>query len=268
VTFNDFDTQQVYVYTSPADTLAFSLAATLSGAGDVFNDFPKPAFANGDLIVTWQTYDPEGRMVIARESNAWAVEQIDGDAPGQPCECCPLDVYVSPSGAMNVAFRHNSSNSREHRVARAATSAGPWATAVATDTEGLLTVCPMEGPRLGDSAGTLLLTWARASGDGRTYLATSTDGGATWSDERDVFGVPDTSSPTIATSGTRLAITTELDDDESSLITSSNGGSTFGSAMALTTSSGPLSYPQLDANAEFIAVAGGVGAEVWLYVLP
>ena len=134
-----------------------------------------------------------------------------------------------------------------------------------TQTEGQLMSCPMEGPRLAEVTGTLLLVWADASMDGRTWMATSDDGVASWSAERDVMGRTGTSSPTIASSGGDVYITTEM-EESSLLVKVTDGGATFGSPSELVSPSGGLGYAQVDAGGGVVIAAGSASdGSAWIY---
>jgi hypothetical protein len=260
VSFVDLESGLVHVYDSPSSPLSFDRAAVL-GPDATFNDFAKPVFVEGDLSVVWQTYTPDGWIALARESTGWETEPVEG-VPGLPCECCPLDARVVGSGELLVAFRNNDYNLREHWVA--ILPGGD--VAQASDTEGRVRTCPMEGPRLGEGLGAPLLIWADASGDGRTWVASSADDGRTWSQERDVFGATDTSSPTLTTGGSGLVYATTEVDDASFYAVSADGGVSFEDGGELVGPSGRLGYAQLESAAR-VTVAAGTGADgsAWMY---
>lgn len=261
VAFVDLDSTWVEVYVSDAASLEFTHAATLGTAADN-NDFAKPIFVEGDLVVLWQTYGAEGAMVLARESTNWAEEPVDDTVPGVPCECCPNDALAATSDELLVAFRNNDDDLREHWV-----SIFPGGeSAEVTDIEGELATCPMQGPRLGELEGALLIVWADASMEGRTWLESSDDYGRTWSNERDILGRTGTGSPTIATgSGGQVFVTTETGRG-SEFAMSADGGATFTAPAALTSPSGELGFAQVESGGGVVLVGGsGVDGTAWVY---
>ena len=254
VTFVDLNAGVVEVYESKADSLAFGSTVTLGGEA-TFNDFAKALFVEGELIVVWQTYTPDGAMVLARESTAWDEEAADDGVPGLPCECCPLDALAASSGDLLIAFRNNNSNTREHWVSMLPSGDS----AEISDTEGTLWECPMEGPRLGEADGAVLAVWADASMSAATWMATSVDSGRTWSGERDIFGENGTSSPSIATAaGGIVTVTTEV-GGRAMMVGSVDGGATFSTPVDLSCPSGNIGYPQLDGDGGIIVAGGSAG---------
>ncbi|GDX82761.1 hypothetical protein LBMAG42_45720 [Deltaproteobacteria bacterium] len=261
VAFVDLDSRLVEVYASDAANLDFEHVATLGAASDN-NDFAKPVFVDGDLVVEWQTYNAEGAMVLARESTGWGEEPADDTIPGVPCECCPNDVFAASTGELLVAFRNNDDDLREHWV-----SIFPGGeSAEVTDIEGDLATCPMQGPRIAEAPGGLLIVWADASMDGRTWLESSDDFGRTWSNERDILGRTGTGSPTIATGlDGRVFVTTES-GRISIFALSDDGGTSFSAPETLASPSGDLGFGQVESGGG-VTLVGGSGADgsAWVY---
>lgn len=261
VAFVDLDSRLVEVYASDADNLDFNHVSTLGAASDN-NDFAKPQFVDGDLVVEWQTYNASGAMVLARESTGWTEEPVDDTIPGVPCECCPNDVFGASTGELLVAFRNNDDDLREHWV-----SILPGGeSAEVTDIEGELATCPMQGPRLAEADETLWMTWADASMEGRTWLESSDDFGRTWTNERDILGRTGTGSPTIATALDGRVFVTAESGRGSMLAVSDDGGATFSTPEALAGPSGDLGFAQVESGGGVTLVAGsGVDGTAWLY---
>ncbi|MFZ5476821.1 MAG: hypothetical protein ACOZNI_08610 [Myxococcota bacterium] len=265
VVFNDLTTGVVYVHTSPADRMAFQPLVELTGADDAtFNDFPKPVFVDGLLAVVWQTYTPLGWLAIARDTTDWEVENIDDWAPGLPCECCPLDGLASSGGDLFVAFRNNDDDLREHWVLRLPAGGTPTAGAQASDTEGEILYCPMEGPRLAQLRTSVLMTWADATGDNRVWISRSDDLGASWSNENDVLGTTGLSSPTIAASSSNTLWVTGERDAATLIASSTDNGNTFTDAETLASPAGDLGYGQVESGGGITVVAGTAGGGVWI----
>jgi hypothetical protein len=266
VVLDDASGGTVHVYTSPADALAFTSVATLNGSSDAtFDDFAKPVFAGGELSVVWQSYDPTGWIAMAGEAGGWRVERVDSAVPGLPCECCPLDVRATRSGDLFVAFRNNADNLREHWVVRLPGDGSTPTGAQATRTEGTLYTCPMEGPRLTETADAELLVWTDASGRGVAWIARSDDGGATWSREADVMGMTDLSSPTTAVDDDGTVWVTAEDQGTTWLARSADAGRTFDAPTLL--SPGPdFGYGQVASSGGVTVVAGTAGGGIWAYM--
>lgn len=264
--FTDLEAGGVYVYTSPVDALAFTRAAVLTGsAAATFDDFPKPVFRDGDLSVVWQSYSPSGWLAIAREADAWAVEDIDDAAPGLPCECCPLDVLATSAGDVLVAYRNNDDDLREHWVLTLPGGGSPTGGVQASDTEGRIDACPMQGPRLAETDDAVLMAWTDATGANVAWIARSEDGGATWSDETAVSSRTGLGSPTLAASATGTVWVSAETGLGTVLSTSDDGGATFGDPLTLQTSDGDLGFGQLASGGGVTVVAGTSGGGVWVY---
>jgi hypothetical protein len=124
VVFNQQDPVGISLYVSDAGALDFGTPIALGTdlPASNFHDFPKAIFRNGEIHVAWQTYDPDGWMVLARESAGYDATEADGLSAGVPCECCPLDIAQSGDDLL-LAFRNNLDNQREHWVARRRTAA-------------------------------------------------------------------------------------------------------------------------------------------------
>jgi hypothetical protein len=269
VAFNDFDDKQVYVYVSDAGALDFELAATLTGgAPSDFNDFPKPVFLGGQIYVVWQAFTPEGWMAVARESAGWSVEDVDEPSPGVPCECCPNDMIATAAGDLVVAFRNNDANEREHWVTRLPDGGSPSGSSQATTTEGTLSVCPMEGPRLAEGASKLHMVWSDTSGSGQVWIADSADGGVSWGAQRLVMGMTGTSNPSAAHAEGVVYVVADQ-GERSGLASSTDGGQTFGTPEELISPAGALGYPQIESAGGVTAVVGTAGDDtVWVYRVP
>ena len=79
------------------------------------------------------------------------------------------------------------------------------------------------------------------------------------------MGRTGTSSPTIASSGGDVYITTEM-EESSLLVKVTDGGATFGSPSELVSPSGGLGYAQVDAGGGVVIAAGSASdGSAWIY---
>jgi hypothetical protein len=269
VVFND-DAGTVRLYLSAAtEPMAFGEAIVIGGdiATD-FRDFPKARFLDdGSVVVAWHGYPASGaRIFVSREKASFASEEASGGAPGVPCECCPLDLFQTTSGDVEVAFRNNDGNIREMWVATAARGGSFSSFLPISSSEGTVDNCPMQGPRLAQAAsGDRLAVWSnRGSQAGAVYFAGSADGTA-WSGGAPVGGfIAD--EPTIATlpSG-RIFVTGVTGNARSSITWTDDGGGSWTAAEPLQTPDGDLGVPQAENGADIAALAAVSSAgTVWL----
>ena len=239
---------RVVVSTSLAP-LTFAPAVDIGTAdtSDV-EEFAKPVFqSDGSLAVFFhRTLPGLEEIMVSRESDGWTAESLLGSAPGQPCDCCPQDVLTNQAGTTLLAYRNNISNVRDHFVARApdfsssvAGSATHWTTFA----------CPVDGPRLGENdGGDQLLVWADPTqGASRVWISDSTNDGLTWGGDRMVEDAgAGQHRPTIALAedGT-VWVAMDRSGDDALLVSSTDGGATFGGATELITADGALDAAEL-----------------------
>ncbi len=268
VTFID-ETLSVRLYVADASTLAFGppidLGTDITTMG---RDFPKAVFrSDGSIVVAWHGYPPGGgRIFVSRESAGFASESATDGAPGVPCECCPIDLRETEDGSLFLAFRNNENDTRDMWLASAPAGGAFSSWAPISTSEGMIPACPMQGPRLGQTgASSYLAVWSnRGSQDtGAVYLATSTNGGASWSGGAAIPGfVGD--DPSVAL-GDAVYVTAITGNGESAMITSADGGATWGSPVALQSPDGWLVVPQAEAEGGVVALAAiSEAGTVWL----
>ena len=117
-----------------------------------------------------------------------------------------------------------------------------WSAAVHQDWWDM-NVCPQQGPRLGElSDGTLLYAGSdMQTGTQEAYLATSTDGGATWSAKVPMTSnVADPRSPQIAVDAEDRIWSIITNVQESILVMSEDGGQSWLEPMTLQSPDGAL----------------------------
>lgn len=261
VVFND-PAGVVYVYTADARApLAFGDPVILGAElGATFQDYPKGVFADGDLWVGWQAFTPTGWMALAHEAGGWETLRASATVPGQPCECCPLDLVDIGGGQVSLAFRNNDDDLREHWVVH--TEGGePGASGQVSHIEGILTYCPMEGPRIDVSDEGTLAVWTSASPSGMhsVWTSWSEDGVTGWSDASPLEWTMETALPTVATAASGNRYVSYQMDDYTELTVSPPGGLDFESPTVLRVSEGRLGFGQLAAGGDVTVVAGDAG---------
>jgi hypothetical protein len=267
VAFNE-QNGTVHLALSAATPLSFSLTPIGTDVATPFRDFPKPVFlADGSVAVAWHGYPATGaRIFFSRENGGFASEDASGGAPGVPCECCPIDVRKTGSGALLLAFRNNDDNVRNMWLAQAPTSGvfSDWVEV--SPSEGTVAQCPMEGPRVAQTSAGHAMVWStRGNNDkGSVLFATSSNGGASWSQAGAITGLVG-DQPTVAAgeSGT-LYVAAETGNGASSLATSSDGGASWTPPAAVVAPDGNLTTPQAESAAGIAAIAGVSSAStVW-----
>lgn len=213
------------------DAAAFSIDAPAKGI--TLTDQPAIVFTpDGELVVTWKrgTRDEAFGFMLARESQAFAVEALDDASKGQPCECCPVDLELLPDGRALLAYRNNVNNVRDIYVAEAPTGLtfvnGYQASRTGWDIGG----CPFDGPALATTDGGFVLAWVDGhEDDNYAYVATSPDG-LTWSDERRLYpGDPSSFTRPVSVSDDDGTVWIAVEDiyHDTRLARTADGGATF-----------------------------------------
>lgn len=234
-----------------------------------FRDFTKPLFLNdGSLVVAFHAYPASGaRVFVTRESANWSSEAATSGAPGVPCECCPIELVNTDAGDIQLAFRNNEGNQREMWMARAP-GAGAFSTWTdISTTEGMIDACPMQGPRLAQvGPANHLAVWSqRGDAAGPVALATSSDGGASWSGGAPIPGLVG-DEPTIAVGASgRIYVTAVTGTGKSIVVWSDDDGASWSSPEPLQVPDGDIGTPQAEGANGLAALAGVSSAgTVWL----
>ena len=266
VSFADLDGQPWVYVSDVGPTLTFAGTAVGNDADTAFKDFPKAVLSpDGEIWIAFHAYPASGAGVwVARESTDFASVKATAGADGVPCECCPHDLLFTPNGAA-VAYRNNVDNDRDMWAATASDRAGAFdGWTAASEQEGTIAFCPMEGPRLAElGKGELRVVWSSSGGSyaGDLRLARSSDGGVTWDDETSVLG-GGSEQPSIAV-GTKLWLA-DAPGDQGRVVSSVDGWSSWSDGESLETGSGVIVLPALAAGDGKVLVAGSTeGGEIY-----
>jgi hypothetical protein len=234
-----------------------------------FRDFAKPIImSDGSIAVAFHGYPQSGaRIFLAREGNSYNSEVASGGAPGLPCECCPLEAVVDAEGDVMLAFRNNDDNTREFWLAQAPSSGAFSDWAAASNTEGIVNNCPMQGPRLEQLGGNdhaMVYSTRGSNSTGSVAISFSSDDGASWSG-----GVPIPAftgdEPTIALGGSgRIYVTAVTGNSSSAMLWSDDDGSSWSAAEPIRAADGDIATPQAE-GAQGMAILSGVSSAntVW-----
>ena len=228
-----------------------------------FEDFPKAVFSpEGEVWVSWHWTVPgvsEAKMV-SRESEGWAAEDISGDAPGLPCECCPHDIRVNAAGDTLFAYRNNIDDLRDQWVARdVGSSSGFSIPVLGSGTEWTIPACPVSGPRLSETqGGRQLLVWSDpTSGAQRAWIASSEDGGASWGNDALISdGEEGQTSPVITTAADGRVLVAYAVGPEGRLTGSLDDGQSFVAPFSVDTDEGPLARIELCSGPTLTGMVG------------
>ena len=96
-----------------------------------------------------------------------------------PCECCPNDA-VAYDGGLLIVYRNNDDDLREHWSSLLDSDDRVSSEVQLSTTEGTMNACPMQGPRVVVDGDAFAAVWSDAAGEGKLWMAWSTDGGASW----------------------------------------------------------------------------------------
>lgn len=234
-------------------------------------DQPEIAFdIDGQLMLNWKqgSFEESFQLVLARESDAFAVGRLEDGTRGQPCECCPTDWLLLPSGERLLAFRNNDKNLREVFLTRSPDGAQYGEnTSQVSDTAWEIGGCPLDGPSLALAGEVLVATWADASlGDNYQWWAISHDDGRTFSSSSLVYpeNTDSLTWPSVASAEDGSVWTSVVRILGGTLLSSTSDlGATFERHSA-DSPSGPLFYSEIAASPAGIGLVGVTeGGELW-----
>lgn len=261
----------VHLYVADADTaLAFDdYNAIGTEITTPFRDFAKPVFLpDGTLAVAYHAYPTSGaRVFLARESNGYTSESATSGSPGEPCECCPIELLVDAEGDLMTAYRNNDGNLREFWVAQAPSSGTFSSFAQASTTEGTINQCPMQGPRMAQLSPTdhVMVYSSRGQGNpGAVMLSFSSDDGASWSGGTPIAGLSGDEPTIMRGPSGRLYVTAVTGNGRSAMIQSDDDGQSWSASQLIQSDDGDIAVPQPSGGGSMAAIAGvSDGNNVW-----
>ncbi len=266
------------VYGSSRTALDFAeLAVIGEGRGDLHFEgiFLRAHLApDGSVWATYHAFPAgswdNGWKGIARETADWELEPVSTGAPGVPCECCAHDLLFTQNSDVVFAWRNNEDDIRDMYAASGHAGFDSWT--AAGDVHPVINYCPVQGPRLAEEpGGELLMIWADGvEGEYETFLATSTDGGESWSPSSAVLSELEgqRASPNMAVAPDGRALLGWTSPTDESGLAWRSGGEWAGLGD-LEREGVALSYPELVAGEGFFGgIAADDSGDVWLFQLP
>ena len=258
----------LYLYVSKSDAQGFGKPIAIGTEVKTdFRDFPKPIFlGDGSLAVAWHGFPLSGaRLYFARETANYVSEVASGGAPGVPCECCPLEI-AHAGGDLVLGFRNNDTNKRDMWVATSPKAAAFMTFMPGSTSEGIVPMCPMQGPRILDTgAGKLAMVWSARGNKstGAVMISNGTPGGA-WTGGAAVAGFMG-DEPTLALGAGKIYLAAVSGNMQSAMVSSGDGGKSWSAPKSIMTPEGDLSTPQATSLGGIAALAGVTGGgNVWL----
>lgn len=102
--------------------------------------------------------------------------------PGEPCDCCPINLHELPSGQLIAGFRNNLNNIRDMYSVQWNSSNSSWGNLSPMSYDNFyVSYCPASGPSLVSQDSLIGMAYmAESDGESRVYLALSEDMGDTF----------------------------------------------------------------------------------------
>jgi len=220
---------------------------------DDIEDFANGIFLpDGELVVVTHITvlggSPEEALFITRESEGWNAWSLTDAVPGEPCACCAIDLMPTEGAGLLVAYRNNIEDVRDHIVLTVDGSGGvSWSQASFTNWS--INACPMQGPRLLEMDGDLLIFWSDpTAGVSQIWMARSSDGGANWTDQRRITDTAATGGqkwPRVAVDAAGSLHLVFHVGDAVWTVRSDDASATFSDPRRLDTPDGPLEEAEL-----------------------
>ncbi|MEZ5401684.1 MAG: sialidase family protein [Bryobacteraceae bacterium] len=172
---------------------------------------------NGYIYAAWLDGRDRGKgrpgtsaVYIARSRDKGATFDAPVRVSLDVCPCCRPEIAFSGKGAMHVAWRGVlNGNVRDIFVATSADDGATWSssTRVAED-QWAINGCPHSGGAMAAIGGKLFIAWYTVRDKTpHLYLASSTDGGRTFSARTEISGdVLDANHPVLINAGERVAV--------------------------------------------------------------
>ncbi|HIA95132.1 MAG TPA: T9SS type A sorting domain-containing protein [Candidatus Marinimicrobia bacterium] len=102
--------------------------------------------------------------------------------PGEPCDCCPINLHELPNGQLIAGFRNNLNNIRDMYSVQWNSSNSSWGNLSPMSYDNFyVSYCPASGPSLVSQDSLIGMAYmAESDGESRVYLALSEDMGDTF----------------------------------------------------------------------------------------
>ena len=102
--------------------------------------------------------------------------------PGEPCDCCPINLHELPNGKIIAGFRNNLNNIRDMFSVQWNSSNSSWGNLSPMSYDNFyVSYCPASGPSLVSQDSLIGMAYmAESDGESRVYLALSEDMGDTF----------------------------------------------------------------------------------------
>ena len=102
--------------------------------------------------------------------------------PGEPCDCCPINLHELPNGQLIAGFRNNLNNIRDMYSVQWNSSNSSWSNLSPMSYDNFyVSYCPASGPSLVSQDSLIGMAYmAESDGESRVYLALSEDMGDTF----------------------------------------------------------------------------------------
>ncbi len=152
----------------------------------------------GEIYAAWidgrdKATEPPGQASIymSRSGDQGATFETNVKVSGNICPCCRPALTLDPKGTLYMAWRHVlKGNERVIAVASSSDSGKTWSTPVPVTNKGwTINGCAHSGPSMKWIKGKLFLTWYTAANNkARLLMATSSDGGKTFSSPQPIHG--------------------------------------------------------------------------------
>ena len=116
--------------------------------------------------------------------DSWSgFKTVSNYTPGEPCDCCPINLHELPNGQLIAGFRNNVSNIRDMFSVQWNSSNSSWGNLSPMSYDNYnVSYCPASGPSLVSQDSLIGMAYmTEIDGESRVYLALSEDLGDTFS---------------------------------------------------------------------------------------
>ena len=135
-------------------------------------------FQSGSLV-----YQHMAHTFSSDGGDTWSDFNIVSDyEPGEPCDCCPIELHELPDGKIMNGFRNNENDIRDMFSMDWHPEDSTWINLSPMSYDGFyVTYCPTSGPSLVSQDSTVAMAYmSEVNGEGRIFLTLSDDLGDTF----------------------------------------------------------------------------------------